>query len=146
MIERSKLSWENSILTHIFQNFHCQKKKKKLTRKWRYIALFLVDKKLDPWGKLPIFLTPWTVFDTALTSLTRQQCKKKNKKKKRKSQILTDGLTNTIDFAIYPKTTSLRSPETHIYPPTLPLTSSLPIAAVALCPSPELDQADRRAP
>ena len=82
MIERSKLSWENSILTHIFQNFHCQKKKK-LTRKWRYIALFLVDKKLDPWGKLPIFLTPWTVLDTALTSLTRQQCKKKEQEKKK---------------------------------------------------------------
>ena len=64
------------------------------------------------------------------------------KKKKRKSQILT------YQYHWFCETTSLRSPETHIssshfstHPP-----SALPAAAAALCSSPELDRADRRAP
>ena len=47
----------------------------------------------------------FSLLELSLTQLWTMQ-KKKNKKKKRKSQILTDGLTNTIDFVIYPKTTS----------------------------------------
>ena len=35
--------------------------------------------------------------------------KKKKKKKRKKQKNLIDGLTNTIDFVIYPKITSLRS-------------------------------------
>ena len=65
-------------------------------------------------------------FFASLTRLRR--LRHTTSEKKKKSQILTNGLTNTVDFVIYPTTTSLRShqTETHIssshfstHPPSL---------------------------
>ena len=74
----------------------------------------------------------------------------KKKKKRNKSQILTDGLTNTVDFVIYPKTTNLRSHYSLDQNPFSTLKFSLLKSQPThhpsdLCP-PELDRADRRAP
>ena len=81
------------------------------------------------------------LFFSLLSNMSNTPAVKK-KKKKRKSQILT------YQYHWFCETTSLRSLETHIlsshfstHPP-----SALPAAAVALCSSPELNQADRWAP
>ena len=50
-----------------------------------------------------LFFFFFGLSDTAPTRLRHASSEKK------KSQILTDGLTNTIDFEIYPKTKILKS-------------------------------------